>query len=184
MQNIKEMASLCCELFTLDMLDDDASRSITRFALTVMSKIRLWVPDQPSGRLIECLRASGKHKPDLREARFALALSLSCRYIVTFANDDHEEAASVLGEIITSGDSLDDFVAMTHEFATRQAMIRSKMQQKPEFLEAIYRARAFLGTSTNDEEPTHSPVFFDLETLHSCVLVLSRSLLAIHRYLS
>ena len=164
MQNIEEMATLCRELFTLDMLDDDASRSITRFALTVMSKIRPEVPDQPLDQLIECLRASRKHKPDFREARFALAISLSCRYLVTFVNDDHEEAASVLDEIITSGDSQDNFVAMAHEFTTRQAMIRSLVQQKPEFLEeAIYRARAFHGTSSDDEEPTRPPVMFDLE---------------------
>jgi CHAT domain-containing protein len=167
MQNIEEMAVLCRELFTLDMLDDDTSRSITRFALTVMSKIRPGVPDQPLDQLIECLRASRKHKPDLREARFALALALSCRYIMTFKNDDHEEAASILDEIITSspsGGSQDTFIGMAHEFSTRQAMIRSKVQQKPEFLEeAIYRARAFLSTSSVKEEPIRSPAVFDLE---------------------
>jgi hypothetical protein len=150
MENIGEMAVLCRELFALDILDDDTTLSITRFVLAVLSKIRLGVPDQPLDQLIECLRAARKHKPDLREARFALALSLCCRYCTTFVNDDHEEAASVLDEIITSsspGDSQDKFVAMAHEFATRQAMIRSKVQQTPENLEdAIYRARAFLGS--------------------------------------
>ena len=38
-------------------------------------------------------------------------------------NEDREEAASVLDEIITSGYSQDVFIAMAHEFATRQAMI-------------------------------------------------------------
>jgi hypothetical protein len=169
MQNIEEMALLCRELFTLDVLDDDidTTRSITRFALTVMSKIRPGVSDQPLDQLIESLRASRGYKPDLREARFALALALSCRYLMTSVNDDHEEAASVLDEIISSspsGDSQDNFVAMAHEFATRQAMIRSMAQQKPEFLEdAIYRARAFLGTSSVQEEPIGSPAVFDLE---------------------
>jgi tetratricopeptide (TPR) repeat protein len=169
MQNIEEMALLCRELFSLDVLDDDidTTRSITRFALTAMSKIRPGVSDQPLDQLIECLRASRGYKPYLREARFALALALSCRYLMTFVNDDHEEAASVLDEIISSspsGDSQDNFVAMAHEFATRQAMIRSMAQQKPEFLEdAIYRARAFLGTSSVQEEPIGSPAVFDLE---------------------
>lgn len=75
---------------------------------------------------------------------------------MTLVNEDHEEAASVLDEIITSGYSQDIFVAMAHEFATRQEMIRSKVQQKLEFLEeAIYRARAFLTYSLS--------CLFDLE---------------------
>ena len=166
MQDIVEMASLCGELFALDRLDDDITRSITRFALTVRSKIRLRVPDQPLDQLIECLRAARKHKPSLGEARFALALSLSCRYCMTFANEDYEEAASVFDEIITShspGDGQDQFVAMVHGFATRQAKIRSMAQQKPEFLEeAIYRGRAFID-SPYVKEPFRSPVALDLE---------------------
>ncbi len=138
MQNIGEMADLCRELLTLDLSDVDSTRSIYLLARAVLSKIRLKVPDQPLDQLIECLRAARKHKPDLREAHFSLALSLNCRYCMTFVNDDYEEAASVLDEIITSStprDSQDMFVAYAQEFATRQAMIRSKMHETPEYLE-------------------------------------------------
>ena len=166
MQDIVEMAALCGELFALDMLDDDITHSITRFALIVRSKIRLRVPDQPLDQLIECLGAARKHKPGLGEARFSLALCLSCRYCMTFMNEDYEEAASVFDEIITShspGDGQEKFVAMVHQFATRQAKIRSMAQQNPEFLEeAIYRARGLIG-SPSVKEPIRYPVAFDLE---------------------
>ncbi|KAI9452960.1 CHAT domain-containing protein [Lactarius psammicola] len=163
MRKIGEMAALCHELLTLDMSDVDTTRSIYLFAMAVLSKIRLGVPDQPLDQLIECLRAARKYKPDLREACFALALSLHCRYCMTFVNDDYEEAASVLDELIASsspGDSQDKFVAIAHEFATRQAMIRSKIDQTPENLEeAIYRARAFLNSSPVRESSRPLAVF-------------------------
>src|SRR6266702_7010687 len=117
MQNVEEMAVLCRELLTLDMSVVDitrTSRAISPFVGAVLSKIRPGVPDQPLDQVIECLRAARKHTPDLREARFALGNSLSCRYCLTFVNNDYEEAASVLDEIIASSspaDSQDEFVA-------------------------------------------------------------------------
>jgi len=128
MQNIGEMAVLCRELLNLDMSDFDTARSITLFARAVLLKISPWVPDQPLDQLVDCLRAARKHKPDLREARFALAHCLSCRYCMTFVNDDYEEAASVLDEILTSSsprDSQDEFIAGVQRIVTTLAMIRS-----------------------------------------------------------
>src|SRR6266702_2493776 len=166
MQNIEEMAVLCHELFTSGASDGDTTRSITLFSRVVSSKIRLGVPNQPLDRPIECLRATRKHKPDLRAARFALAHSLGCRYCTTLVNDDYEEAASVLDEIITSsspGDSEDEFVAQAQRFVTALAMTRSKAHQNPEYSEeAIYRARAFLASSSV-EGPFRSAIAFDLE---------------------
>ncbi len=68
----------------------------------VLSKKRPWVPDQTLDQVIEYLRVARKHKPDLHKARFALAHFLSRRYCMTLVNDDYEEAASVLDEIITA----------------------------------------------------------------------------------
>jgi CHAT domain-containing protein len=158
MQNIGEMAVLCRELFTLDMSDVDITLPITYFAEAVLSKIYPFVPDQPLDQVIECLRAARKHKPELREARLALAKSLAFHYFMTFVNDYYEEAASVLDEIIASSspeDSQDEIVPHAqivnyaqHLFAFL-ATTRANTHQTPEYLEeAMYRTRrAFLATS-------------------------------------
>ncbi|KAH9057572.1 CHAT domain-containing protein [Lactarius vividus] len=111
MQNIREMAVLCRELLALDMSDGDTTHSILHFAKAVSSAIRPWVPDQPLDQVIECLRLVKMHKPELRDAQFALAFCLGTRYCMTFVNVDYEEAASMMDEIIASsspGDSRDD----------------------------------------------------------------------------
>ncbi len=154
MQNIREMAVLCRELLTSDAFDGNISRSITLFARAVSSEIRPWVPDQPLDQVIECLRLARMHKPELRDAHFALAFCLGIRYCMTFVNDDYEEAASMMDKIITSsspGDSQDKFVARVQRIVTGLAMVRSKTHQTPEYSEeAIYRARAFLSSSPEE----------------------------------
>ncbi|KAI9451568.1 hypothetical protein BJY52DRAFT_97396 [Lactarius psammicola] len=156
MQNIGEMAVLCRELLTSDASDGDAdtSRSITLFSRAVSSKVRPWVPDQPLDQVIDCLRLARMHKPELRDAHFALAFCLGIRYCMTFVNEDYEEAASMMDEIITSsplGDSQDKFVARVQRMVTGLAMVRSKTHQTPEYSEeAIYRARAFLSSSPEE----------------------------------
>src|SRR6266702_800621 len=154
-QCIEEMAVLCHELLTLDSSGGDATHPITRFAMVVRSKTHLWALDQPLNQVIECLRLTRKHKPDLREARYALAWSLFCRYCMTFVNDDYEEAASVFDEIITSssaGDSQDKFVAIVQQLVTALAVVRSVAHGTPEYSEeAIYRARAIPGPSSNKD---------------------------------
>ncbi len=169
MQNVEEMAVLCRELLTLDMSVVDitrTSRAISPFVGAVLSKIRPGVPDQPLDQVIECLRAARKHTPDLREARFALGNSLSCRYCLTFVNNDYEEAASVLDEIIASSspaDSQDEFVAAAQRSVTRLALIRSTVHKTPEYSEeAIYRALAFL-SSSSEEHPFNPFVKYSLE---------------------
>ncbi|KAI9441131.1 CHAT domain-containing protein [Lactarius psammicola] len=154
MQNIEEMAVLCRELLTLNASDSDTTGSITLFTRVVAgSKILPLGPDPPSNQVIDCLRLVRKHKPDLPEAHYALALSLGCRYSMTLVNDDYEEAASVYDEIITSssaGDSQDGFVAIAQQAVTLLAMLRSVVHKNPEYSEeAIYRARAITGQSSD-----------------------------------
>ncbi|KAH8991557.1 CHAT domain-containing protein [Lactarius akahatsu] len=153
LQDIEEMALLCHELLTSDACDSaDTTRRIALFAVAVSKKIRPWVLDQPLDQVIESLRAAKKHKPDLREALFALAHCLICRYYMTFVNGDYDEAASVLDEIITSGSPEDKFVTGAQAYVTTIAMVRSDMYQTPEHSEeAIYRARAFLSSSSHEK---------------------------------
>ena len=151
MQNIEEMAVLCHELLTSDLSDDDTTSSITFFSRVVSSKISPPVPDQPLDQVIECLRLARMHKPQLRRAHFALAFCLRVRYLTTLVNDDYEEAAFILDEIITSvspGDSQDEDVATeAQELITVLALFRSSAHNSPEYLEeGMYRARAFLGS--------------------------------------
>ena len=153
---LEEMAILCNELLTLDASDVTTTASITCFARAVASKVSPLASDLPFNRVIECLRLARKHRPDLREARYALALSLFSRYCMTYVNDDYEEAASILDEIITSSsarDGRDELVAITQVLVTKLAFLRSIAHETPEYSEeAMYRARAYPGSSSDIRE--------------------------------
>ncbi|KAH9057580.1 CHAT domain-containing protein [Lactarius vividus] len=163
MQNIDEMAILCRELLILDVSDADTTRFITLFSRAVLSKISPWVPGPILDQLIECLRAARKRKQDLREARFALAFSLGCRYSMTFVNGDYEDAMSILDEIITSsspGDSQDEFVAIAQGIVIMLAGVTHATSEYSD--RALYRARAFLG-SYFLKKPSHFGVVSELK---------------------
>ncbi|KAH9034026.1 CHAT domain-containing protein [Lactarius deliciosus] len=150
MQKIGEMADLCRELLTSesDVSEGDTTRSVTLVFEAVLSKIRLSAPGQPLDQVIECLRTARMHKPELRGARYALAICFTARYCVAFVNDDYEEAVSVLDEIIDSsspGNSQDEFLAEAQQLVIELMMIRSTMVRTPEHSEeAIHRARTSL----------------------------------------
>ncbi|KAH9032343.1 CHAT domain-containing protein [Lactarius deliciosus] len=165
-QNIEEMATLCHELLASNASEYDPTHSVTLVSGLVLSKIHLWLPDRPLDKVIKCLRAARMHKPDHRQAHFALAVSLGTHYYMTSANDDYEKAASVLDEIITSnppGDNQGEFVAEAQWFVTMLARTRSATHESPEYLEeAIYRNRAFLA-SPSVKEPFGPATAFELE---------------------
>ena len=160
MQNIRAMAVLCHELLTLETTnlasDVDATELILNIYTVVMSNIRDIIPDQPLDELIECLRAARKHRPDILEGHVALAFCLGSRHHMTCVDDDYEEAASVLDEIIayrSLRNSQDESVAKAQGFATvyaaKLAMERAKAYQTPETLEeAIYRKSACISSSS------------------------------------
>ncbi|KAI9452590.1 CHAT domain-containing protein [Lactarius psammicola] len=151
-QDIEEMAVLCHEL-VMDASDNDTIGPITLFANVVTSKTRLFAPDPPSNQVIDCLRLVRKYKPDVSEARYALALSLSCRYCMTCVNDDYEEAASIFDEIIASsspGDGQDELMVVIQGIVRGLAWIRTAMHENPEYSEeAIYRAHAYPCSSSD-----------------------------------
>ena len=172
MQNIREIAVLSRELFDLNTSesDDVDTRGLILLLYgVVISDIDIGVPDQPLDELIECLRAARKHRPDLLEGRFALAISLITRYGMTYVNDDYEEAASILDEIIADtslGDPQDKFLAIAQGRATglvtTLAMMRSESYRTPEYLEeTIYRTRTFINSSSVKEY--FPEMVFDLE---------------------
>ena len=143
MQNIGEMATLCSELLTLDVSNVDITPLIILFIKATISKVRPWVPDLPLNQLIECLRLARMHKPELRISQASLACCLASRYFNTYVNDDYEEAASMLDEIIASSFPGDGQHLALH-LVTAAAVLRSAMHNTPEYLEeAVYRIRAF-----------------------------------------
>ena len=163
-QNIGEMAVLCCELLSSNV---DITRPIFLIYDVVRLKVRPWVPDLPLDLLIECLRAVRKHRPYLREARFALACCLGIRYCMTFVNDDCEEATSVFDEILTSScpdDRQDKIIERAQLLPIGLAMIRSKAHQTPEYSEeAIYRARPLIRSPLEDHPLVNSLANHSLE---------------------
>jgi CHAT domain-containing protein len=172
MQNIREIAVLSRELFNLNTFessDVDTAGLISLIHGVVSSNIDFGVSDQPVDELIECLRAARKHRPDLLEGSFALAISLITRYDMTYVNDDYEEAASILDEIIADtslGNPQDKSLAEAQGRATGLvtglAMMRSNAYGTPEYLEeAIYRTRTCVSSSSHKE---HFPsVIYDPE---------------------
>jgi CHAT domain-containing protein len=157
MQNIREMAVLSHELLTLDV--GTTTHLIRLIYEVVRSKLSANDPDQPLEELIEFLRAARKETPDLLEGRIALAKSLCVRYGMTSGNDDYEEAASTLDEIInyrSPGNSQDESVAeargLAMALATWLAIARSDDYPSPENLEeAIYRTSAIHSSSSVKE---------------------------------
>ena len=160
MQNIREMAVLSRKL--LETSDLAATHFILLIHAVVKSKIRSGVPDQPLDELIEFSRVARKRRPDLLEGRMTLAASLVWRYHMTCANDDYEEASSILDEIIADsspGNSQDESGTLARAQATGLvtvlAMMRSSAYQTPEFLEeAIYRTRTFVSSPSVKEHLT------------------------------
>ena len=160
MEDIGEMAVLFRELLT----SSDASEGeVTHLIGLVISTCGAVFPklnkiagvDQPLDQLIECLRLARMYKPELQSAHLTLAFCLLVRYQTTFINDDYEEGASILDEIVTSsspGECRDESVAMLQLGVTIQALVRSRLHGNPEYSEeAIYRAQAFLSSSSVDD---------------------------------
>ena len=157
-QNIREMAVLSREL--LETSDVDATLYIITIHVAVISKFRPAVPGQPLDEVIEFLRVARKRKPDLLEGHTTFAISLVLRYIMTSANRDYEEAASILDDIIaytgSPGNSQDQSLAKVQASATglvtTLAMIRSMFYQTPENVEeAIYRTTTCFSSSSYKE---------------------------------
>jgi CHAT domain-containing protein len=157
MQNIREMAVLSREL--LETSDVVTTHIIILIHAVVKSNIRSDVLGQPLDELIEFSRVARKRRPDLLEGHMTFAISLACRYVMTCVNDDYEEAASILDEIIAHrypGYSQDESVARARADATGLvaglAMMRSIVYPNPENLEEeIYRSRTFVSSPSVQE---------------------------------
>ncbi|KAH9057683.1 CHAT domain-containing protein [Lactarius vividus] len=150
-QNIEEMTVLFHELLTSDASEGDIAHFGILLAGAFLSNRRLWVLDQPSNQVIECLRLAKVREPGLRVVHLELSLCLCIRYCtMTLMNDDYEEAASILDELIASsspGDIQDKRTARIQEAVAASAVLRSMLHPTPEYSEeAMYRVRATISS--------------------------------------
>ena len=157
-QVLEEMIALTEELLTSDPSSDRTTCASAAFA-SIARKLPELSPDRLN-EIIKCLRLARMHKPELREIHFLLAKTLYTRYKITL-NDELDEVASILDEMIASSSPGDRFVTECQEFVADVAMFRSMVGGPPENSEdAIYRARAFFSSSSDDHPlyPTWSLV--------------------------
>ena len=148
-QTLEEMTALTQELLTSDPSSVLTTLTSACFTRAVRSLPEL-PPDRRLNEIIECLRLARVHKPELREVTVILAKCLFTCYRYTL-NDDLEEATSILEELIASSSPGDEFLAECQILVPGLAMVRS-MDSHPETSEeAIYRARAFLASSSTKD---------------------------------
>ncbi|KAF8264264.1 CHAT domain-containing protein [Lactarius quietus] len=155
-ENIVEMAVLCHELLTLDVSNVDTTRSFTLFYAAIRNDFHLLNTLEPQhlDRIIECMRAATGNQVDRSGGCSTLAAILGARYGKTFVNEDYEEAASIWDEIISSSPPGSEIAASAQVGLAMLASQRGIYYGTPEYLEdAVYRARALLGSSFVTERP-------------------------------
>jgi CHAT domain-containing protein len=162
-QDIEEMAVLCHEHLRSDIsttsltgcLITELIRSIYGNARSRMLNER----QEPSDKVIECLREAKVRLPDSYEVSIALVLSLFDRFCIAYSNNDYEEGMSILGEVTpTAGDrptQLQEVALMLKSpLVATFALVRYYMSGKPEYLEhAIHHFHAGLGETSLEAEP-------------------------------
>ena len=144
---LEEMTALTQELLTMDPSSDHTTHAITCFARAVGHIRSELFPDPLLNEIIECLRLARMHKPELREVHLLLALCLFTRYNYTL-NDELDEAVSILDEIIASSSPGDKFLPQCQKFIPKLVMLRMTDGHAEHSEDAIYRARAFLSSSS------------------------------------
>ena len=145
-QNIEEMAVLCHELLKSDISMTFATGAIMNLAHAVRAQPRGLDSQEPSDKVIECLREANILLQDSYDVSIALALSLSDRFRITHSNEDHEEAITVLDNFIRApGEKLTENHETAMILATALTFSRSIMLRKPEYLErAIHHTHTLL----------------------------------------
>jgi hypothetical protein len=107
-QDIEEMAVLCHELLKSDI----STTSVTHFIMGLVRAFQVQVEDsseqqEPSDKVIECLREANVRLPDSHDISVALACSLCDRFGIAYSNDDYEEGMAILDKVIRApGDRL------------------------------------------------------------------------------
>ena len=149
-QTLEEMTVLTQQLLTSDPSSDHSTRASTFFTRAVAHMLHELSPDQQLNEIIECLRLARTHKPELGEVHFILAICLCIHYDYTL-NDELDEAVAILDEMIASSSPGDKFLPECQKLVAYLAMHRSVPSHPEHSEEAIYRARAFLASSSAED---------------------------------
>ena len=156
---LTEMTALTQELLTSDPSGDLSTRASASFARAVGKKILKLSREPLLNEVIECLRLARMHKPECREVSYFLVKCLLARYYHALI-DDLDEVVSILDEMIASSSPGDEFLTKCQKQVVDLAKIRLIPKHPEHSEEAIYRARAFLASSSVDDPlyPTWSHV--------------------------
>jgi hypothetical protein len=158
-QEIEEMAELCNEIFSSDviMMTKFLTDAVVAFARAVSA--RLGTPSErppPSEDIIGCLRKATLREPDLHIVSIALAGSLLVRFGRTSSEDDYKEGMVIVDKIIRfrdPGSMPSPYLGEALDFAFKFDMHQFAVDGKPEHLEnAIHRIGTYLD-NTSHERP-------------------------------
>jgi hypothetical protein len=153
-QTLEEMAILTHELLTSDPSSAFTTHAIVVFVFALNRGLPLPFPDEPMNQIIKCLRLARMHKPEMGEVHLSFARCLVIRYYTM--NDELDDAVSILDEVMASVSEShgDKAAAICQEAVANLAALRLAVEDDPEVSEdAIYRARAFLASSSPEEAP-------------------------------
>jgi len=165
MQCLEEMAVLCREQLSSDLLEPELHSAVESFAEAVMICMSD-PPGPPSQQIVECLCEANVRLANSRYVLFALFLSFRFRFMETQSNEDYEAAMAPLDRIIAShfpAKSPNQYFPDALTEAAYLADRRFNYSWIPEHLEeAISRTRAHL-ISIPLEDPERGDVIQWLE---------------------
>ena len=167
-RGIEEMAVLCRELLSLDVLEQDLNAAVEIFVATTL----IYLKDtfgQTSQQVIECLFEANTRLSDSHSISVALPLALVLRFDITKSNDDYECAMGHLDKSIASHfpvGSPSEILGLHLRLAAWLADRRSLyFSSNPEHLEeAISRTRAHLAF-VSIEDPQRDEIIRSLVQL-------------------
>ena len=157
-KEMKEMVELCNELVSNE-LDPEHFPTAAFQSLRAAASTQLYrgLPTQLLDEVIACLRHAVKvcSSDSLDVVSFALAFTLSMRFMKTHSIGDYEEVMALSEKILDPngpGGCPEDLRSLTSSLTTTLAHIRSVIFQQPEYLEvAISRLRAVVSSPSIGE---------------------------------
>ncbi|KAH9969331.1 CHAT domain-containing protein [Russula compacta] len=160
-RDIRRVATLFCGLLSSGVPESLLIDAATAVAGAICGATKAFgqpLPDEAN----ECLRRARIRLPNLKQVRFALAFSLCVRFLWGHSPDDHEEATSIINEMIA--DPNED-VALARSLAGTLAWCQYTFDSKPEHLaETIFRTRIHLD-AVSSEDPNRRSLMKDLADL-------------------
>ena len=156
-RNIEEMVALCRELLTSDISPDFLETALMSLNDAVNAEVNRGLSVQPLDEVVECLKDAVKVvPPGSHGVWFALADTLSNRFLANHSIGDYEEATSLLERIVDPshpGDCPDSIQVRVQTRIVTLTYARSVFFENPEYSElSLSRLRGLLKSSDLDDE--------------------------------